>query len=249
MEPTIEPLCREVAACSRMLVDEEILNYSGHISVRIPGTDTLIIQRVHDVRSHLEPDRLLVVDLDGRPIGGNGRPPGEVFIHTEIYRARPDAGAVGHFHHDPTTVFSVVSGVPLVPVKNHASRWISGIPIHFDSSQILTAEQGKDVAHTLSDGFALLLRGHGEVIVSEDVPSLFSDVVHFVENAQTLALAAQLGAVNPLTSEELLSFSSTFKRGDHALKLWKYYTATAAQRGVIPADWVLDQDAPMSASR
>lgn len=246
MDESFEKLRQEIAACSRMLVDEKILNYSGHISARIPSSDAFLIQRVHDVRSELVPDRLVVVGLDGRALNGNGRPPGEVFIHSEIYRSRPDVGSVGHFHHDPTTVFSVIAGVSLVPVKNHASRWISGIPIHRDSSQIVTPDQGREVAETLGDGNALLLRGHGEVIVAEDTISLFVDVVHFVENAQTLILASQLGTVTPLTREELAPFIATFHRRSHVQKLWKYYTATAASRGVIPKDWVLDQDDPIA---
>lgn len=244
MDQSLDPLRQEVAACSRMLVDAEILNYSGHISARIPGTETLLIQRVYDVRSAVEPDRLVIVDLEGRNLGDSGQPPGEVFIHTEIYRARPDVGAVAHFHHDPTTVFSIVPGTPLVPVKNHASRWMSGIPIHYDSSQIQNSEQGRSVAKTLGEDSALLLRGHGEVIVAEDIPALFADSVHFVENAQSLLLAAQIGKVEALTSEELTSFLATFHRKNHSQKLWKYYTAVAASRGVIPDEWVLDQDTP-----
>ncbi|HUY06727.1 MAG TPA: class II aldolase/adducin family protein [Acidimicrobiales bacterium] len=243
MDPTLELLRQEVAACSRMLVDADILNYSGHISARLPRTNTLLIQRVHDVRSMLVPGRLLIVDFDGHNVSEEGKPPGEVFIHTEIYRARPDIGAIGHFHHDPTTVFSVVEGIPLVPVKNHASRWMTGVRVHNDSSQIQTPEQGRAVVKTLESGFALLLRGHGEVIVAEDVPSLFADVIHFVENAQTLLLAAQLGTVKALTQDELASFAATFNRQNHSQKLWKYYTAVAAKRGVIPNEWVLDQDA------
>lgn len=232
---------RQIAACSRMLVDAGILNYSGHISARLPDSDTFLIQRVDDVRGLLEPERLLVATLEGHAKHG-GRPPGEVFIHSEIYRARPDVGAVGHFHHDPTTVFSVASDLALVAVKNHASRWMSGVPIHFDSSQILTPQQGRQVVKTLGDHHALLLRGHGEVLVAENVPALFSDVIHFVENASTLALAAMLGKVSPLTDDELARFASSFKRDHHATKLWKYYTATAAAKGLIPQDWVLDQD-------
>lgn len=240
-------LRQDVATSSRLLVDAGILNYSGHISARVPGTDRLIIQRVHDVRAELLPERLLVVDLDGNATDGAGEPPAEVFIHTEAYRARPDVGAVGHFHHDPTTVFSAVKDCPLVPVKNHASRWSAGIPVHPDPSHIATPGQGAEVARALGTGYALLLRGHGEVIVAEDVRALHADIVHFVENAAALTLAVQLGAVNPLTSEEQSAFLATFDREKHARKMWKFYTAVAASRGLIPAEWVLSQDAPAAA--
>lgn len=241
-------LRREVATCSRLLVDGDVLNYSGHVSVRVPGTELLLIQRHQDVRAKVVPERLLVVDLDGREIDGHGKPPSEVFIHTEIYRARPDVNAVAHVHHDPTTVFSVVPGRPLVPVKNHAARWGTDIPIHPDSSHIATPQQGADMVRTLGAAHALLLRGHGEVIVAESIPTLYADVVHFVENARALTLAAQLGSVEALSEDELAHFLATFDRDRHARKLWKYYTAVAASRGLIPSEWVLDQDQPETSS-
>jgi ribulose-5-phosphate 4-epimerase/fuculose-1-phosphate aldolase len=172
-----------------MLVDAGILGYSGHLSTLTGDGQTLLIQPVNDARAELRPDRLLVVTLDGDVVEGDGKPPSELAIHTEIYRARPDVGAVAHFHHDPTTVFTVAGEHRVVPVKNHASRWSAGVPVHPDSSHIATAQQGRELAATLGGCQAALLRAHGQVVVAEDVRTLFADVVHFVENATLLAAA------------------------------------------------------------
>lgn len=224
----------EVAAATRMLVDAGILGYSGHLSARTGDGDQVIIQPVADPRAELRPDRLLVVTLDGEVVDGDGRPPSELAIHTEIYRSRPDIGAIAHFHHDPTTVFSVVSGHRLVPVKNHASRWAAGVPIHPDPSHICTREQGRALATTMGDGYAALLRAHGEVVVAESLPAVFADVIHFVENAAALAQAIVLGPVLPLSAAECATFASTFDRKGHARKLWTYYTTVAAAAGRLP---------------
>jgi ribulose-5-phosphate 4-epimerase/fuculose-1-phosphate aldolase len=235
-------LRRHLAAATRMLVDAGILGYSGHLSTRVGDGSRLLIQPVDDVRAELRPDRLLVVTLDGDVADGDGRPPSELAIHTEIYRARPDVGAVAHFHHDPTTVFTVVDGHPVVPVKNHASRWSSGVPVHPDPSHIATAEQGRELAATLGDHNAALLRAHGEVVVAEDIRTLFADVVHFVENATLLARALTLGPVKPLSPAECARFAATFHRDRHARKLWTYYTTVAATAGRLPAQWWTDRD-------
>lgn len=227
----------DVAACTRMLVQQGILNYSGHISARIPDTDRFVIQEFADVRSLLQPERLLIVDLDGAVVHGEGRPPLEVFIHSEILRARTDVGAVAHFHHDPTTVFSMVRQ-PLVPMKNHASRWADGVRIHRDPSHINSPEKGREVVETLGADHALLLRGHGEVLVAEDVRALFTDSVHFVENADTLARAVALGVVEPLTAAEQKRFLDEFDRRKHVAKLWRYYAERAAADGVFPEEWL-----------
>lgn len=235
---SLDTLRRDVAACSRMLVDLGILNYSGHISARIPGRDHFLIQIFDDVRTTLDPSRLLVVDLDGTVISGAGRPPLEVFIHAEILRTRTDVGAVAHFHHDPTTVFSLIEDRPLVVMKNHASRWSSRVRIHPDPSHIDTPDKGRAVATTLGSDHALLLRGHGEVLVAEDVRAIYADSVHFVENAATLALGVQLGTVVPLTEAEQQQFLDTFDRGKHVAKLWSYYAESAATAGVLPREWL-----------
>lgn len=233
----MEELRRDLAAATRMLVDAGILGYSGHLSVRTGDGERLLIQPVDDVRAHLLPGRLLVVRLDGEVVSGAGRPPSELPIHTEIYRRRPDVSAVAHFHHDPTTVFTMVSGHPVVPVKNHASRWSSGVPVHDDPSHIATAEQGRALAETLGDGYAALLRAHGEVVVAESIQELFADAVHFVENASALARALALGPVKPLSPAECERFAATFHRDRHARKLWMYYTALAVAAGRLPRDW------------
>lgn len=234
-----DELRRELAAASRMLVDAGILGYSGHLSARVG--DALLIQPGDEVRATLRPERLLLVDLDGRLLEGEGKPPSETAIHTEAYRARPDVDAVAHFHHDPTTMFSMVAGRPLVPVKNHASRWAAGVPVHPDPSHIATPEQGRAVAATLGDGYAALLRGHGEVIVAESVRALFVDVLHFVENATALRQAHALGDVVALTGEECAAFEATFRREWHARKVWKYCTTVAAEAGRIPDEWARGQ--------
>jgi len=223
--------------CTRMLVAAGVMEYSGHVSARLAEGDRFLIQRVADVRAELEPDRLLVVDLDGRVLEGDGKPPSELFIHSEIYKRREDVGAVVHFHHDRTTLFSLVQGLELVPVKNHAARWATGIPVHHNAAHIDTPALGAALALTLGSANGALLRAHGEVVVAEDVPTLFADAVHFVENADTLAQATVLGTVLPLDKDETEAFLSTFDRQHHAEKLWAYYAASAAHAGVIPESW------------
>lgn len=235
----------QIAAATRMLVDAAILGYSGHLSVRAGNGHQLLIQPVDEPRAGLSPEQVLLVDFGGsvRVLEGEGRPPSELAIHTGIYQARPDVGAVAHFHHDRTTAFAMAAGCRIVPVKNHASRWSDGIPVHPDPSHICSPGQGRALAATLGSAAAALLRGHGQVVVAEDIPTLFADVVHFVENADVLARAVRLGPVLPLTAEECQRFTATFDRARHARKLWRYYTSVAVGRGSIPAQWASPEPA------
>jgi len=230
-------LRHKVSAVTLLLVAEGILGYSGHVSVRLPGRETFLIQPVDQSRAALRPEHLLVCDLDGRATGdATARPPSEIFIHSEIYRARPDVNAIAHFHHELTTTFSLVEDIPLVPVKNHAMRWASGVPVHPDPDHVNTREKGVALAATLGDHHATIIRAHGEVVVAESLEALLSDCVHFVENAETLYRALSLGTLKPLTSEEMATFAGSMKRGKHAGKLWDYYLSKAEAAGAIPRD-------------
>ena len=229
----------EVAACTRLLNHEGVLGYSGHVSQRLPDGDTLLIQAFDASRNDLTPEDLYVIDLEGNVLDGNpdARPVNELEIHSEIMRARTDINAVLHWHPEIATLFTLVEGVKLVPMKNHAYRWSSGIPIHPESWHIDTQERGRAMVETMGEHNAVLLRAHGAVIGAESIPALMVDAVHFDENARALYDASRLGTPIPLTKEESNQFAANFKRTNHSVKLWRYYLSRGHEARVIPDDW------------
>jgi ribulose-5-phosphate 4-epimerase/fuculose-1-phosphate aldolase len=234
-----ERLKIEVAACTRLLNMEGILGYSGHVSVRLPDRKSLLIQSFDASRTDLGPEELFTVDLDGKVIDGpaEGRPVNEVEIHSEIMRARDDVNAVLHYHPEIATLFTVVEGIDLIPIKNHAMRWASGIPVHSETWHIDTQELGRELAETLGPHHAALLRAHGAVIASESIPALMIDTVHFEENAKAMYDAAQLGKINPMSKAEMDRFHSLFDRDKHVVKLWRYYLSRGLESGTLPVEW------------
>jgi len=241
MQKSETDLRYQVAATTLLLNDLGILGYSGHIAARLADRDAFIIQSFQQSRSTVGPDDLLVCNFDGAVVSGpiDLRPPSEVHLHCEIFRARPGIHAVGHFHHDLTTAFTLAQGVKLQPVKNHAVRWMSGIPIHADPSHVSTPERGRALARSLGSHYALLIRAHGQVVVAESVPAVLIDSIHFVENAQAMYDAACLGPVIPLNATEIADFSHDFDRDRHIDKLWEYYVARGRAAGLLPQPWPL----------
>lgn len=235
----LQVLRAEIAACTRIMNMDGLIDYSGHVSARLPDGSGLLIQSFDDSRAALEPDDLLVCDFDGKVLSGpeGKKPPREIYIHTEIMRARPDVNAVGHFHPETATMFTLVEDRPLVPVKNHAARWIDGIPVHPDPGHINSVATGKALTATLGDCHAALIRAHGVVVTAESVPALLVDSVHFEENATTLFRAAALGAVRGLSDDEMTGFLANFDRPAHIRKLWKYYLGRGIEGGRVPAVW------------
>jgi L-ribulose-5-phosphate 4-epimerase len=229
-------LAEQIAAATRMLVMENILDYSGHIAARVPGTDHVMIQSASDSRADLEPDRVLTIDMDGNVISGNLKPPLETELHLGILRARPDVSAVLHCHMELAITFTLMRGVELKPMRAKAVQWASGVPVHPDPSLIRTEQQGAALAHTLAHHNAALIRSHGMVLVAESVPGLFVDAVHFLENAKQQMMVLQAGQEPmPLTEEEIAMISGP--RDFHVEKLWNFYIRQGKARGLVPDTW------------
>jgi L-ribulose-5-phosphate 4-epimerase len=228
----------ESAAVTRLLEEHGILDYSGHVSARIPGRDAFVIQIGSTSRAELGPESMLVVDYDGKVIEGEGTPPSELPIHTEILRSRPDVQAVLHSHMEIAIAFTMMEGVTLLPMRARASRWKSGIPTDPDPSHIKLVEQGRALAKTLGPHHAVLMRAHGLCLVAESVRALFVDAVHFKENATAQMQALQAGARPlPLTQAEIAQIERMEMRDWHIKKLWNYYIRKGLKEGALPREW------------
>jgi ribulose-5-phosphate 4-epimerase/fuculose-1-phosphate aldolase len=230
---TVDQLREEIATCTRLMVMAEVMDYSGHVSARIPGTDRILIQPRDTSRLALGATDLLVVDLDGKVLEGSLPTPMETALHTAVYRARPDARAVCHGHPTFSTLFSVVDR-PLLAVRNFAYRFANAVPVHSDTTHIRSVEQGRAVAQTLGDRRVCLLRAHGTVVVSSSIHELFMDCLDFEDNARSLLYASALGPLRPLTSAEEVSLRQSYGRGEsRAAKLWEHYLHKGRLAGVL----------------
>jgi ribulose-5-phosphate 4-epimerase/fuculose-1-phosphate aldolase len=231
---TTTQLREDLVTCTRLLVFSGVLDYSGHVSARISGTDHVLIQPRDMSRAALTPDDLLVVDLDGEVVEGDVPPPAETAIHTGVYRARPNVGMVCHGHPTLSTSFSMVD-TPLVPMRHFAYKHPNGLPVHPDPTHIRSREQGDAVAKTLGDADACLLRSHGTVLVARRFDVLFMDCLDLEENAKTLLAATQAGGkLLPLTAEEVVIVGESYDRGGHRPgKVWEHYVHLGKAAGVL----------------
>jgi L-ribulose-5-phosphate 4-epimerase len=238
----IPQLALELAAATRLLEKEGILDYSGHVSSRIPARDdAFMIQIGSTSRQELDPADILIVDYDCNVLEGEGKPPSETVIHAEILKARPDVNAVIHCHMDLAIAFTMMEGVSILPMRSRASRWKSGIPTHPDPSHIKLVEQGIDLAKTLGPHHVALMRAHGLVMTAESIRHLFIDCVHFKENALAQLQVMQSGAKPvPLTDEEIEAIELMEMRDWHCKKLWNYYIRKGFKEGQLDQDWKAD---------
>lgn len=223
-------LKEKLAVCIRMMAMEGLLDFNGHVSVRLPD-DRLLINSRYSTRAGVTPEQIVMADMACNLIEGEAEPPSETVIHTEIYRARPEVNCVAHLHPQYATLFTIAA-VPLVPVYIVASLFgKEGIPVFDDPRLIRSQEEGQAVAAALGDKPALLLRAHGAITVAEDIEGAFAVAFAMEDNAKKAILASALGPPNPLTVAEMEQYGAPVSSRGTKRKIWNFHVQKATATG------------------
>lgn len=190
----------EVAIATRVLAVAGLFDMHGHLSVR--DGDRIYIGDRGASRISLGPEHVAIVRIaDGAPLG-EAMPPSETPIHLAAYRARPEVGSVAHFHPRYATAFAV-AGRPLEAASNAGAFFGGTIPVHDNPELIRTDVLGAPVAKDLGGARALLLRGHGALVVGDDSRECVTAALFLEESAQRNHLAATLGEIKVYTADEI----------------------------------------------
>ena len=167
----------DLVAANRILAEHGVIDAYGHVSLRSPDNPNRFLLARAIAPQTVQIEDILEYDLDSKPLDPKGRDSvNERFIHSEIYRARPDVMSVVH-NHSPSVVPFSVTGVKLRALFHMASFiGVDGLP-NFEirkvkkGSDLLvrTPALGKALAKTLGKAAASLMRGHGSVTVGENI--------------------------------------------------------------------------------
>jgi ribulose-5-phosphate 4-epimerase/fuculose-1-phosphate aldolase len=225
-----DDLREDVALANRIVHKMGLVTAFGHVSARIPGTQTFLFP-TRASPALARADRLLVLDTDGQKLEGEGEPNTELWIHARIYAARPDVGAVAHVHSPACVVLGQI-GHPLRILHNTAAIFSDGVPLYERAGLIRSRELGDEVAERLGSSRAMLLRGHGANVADTDVRSAAVGACLLEEAAdyQLRALAAVGGhvlALRTFTPEEARRVRAELDQAGPRTRAWQYYAALA----------------------
>ncbi len=223
-----------LATAVRVLTAEGLMDFNGHMSVRMPDDPNKILINPRQVsRTAVTQDDIVTTDLRGRPLNGKLEPPSETPIHTAIYRQRPDVISVAHIHPAIATAFSIAD-VTIEPVFMLGCLFEGGVPVHDRPDLVRTDDQGDELAETLGANRAALLRSHGAVVVGESVEACFAACIWLEENAKKQLTARQLREnVRVLTGDEIERLKNDLWRPEVIRKTWDYYVAKGRAAGVL----------------
>ena len=210
---TVSEAQSQLVLANRVLANENIFDFLGHVSVRHPERrDVFFISRSCSPEQ-VTLDDLLEVDFDGRVITPTReRPYGERFIHAAIYHARKDVNCVIHAHPKELVVLSVVD-MPFKMILHSSAIFHRGLPLYDDYDLtspeshgmiVRTLEEATRVAQTLGTCTGMLMRGHGCCVVGESIPHAVQAAIVLRDNVAMQLAAQQFGpikCIDPVEAE------------------------------------------------
>lgn len=220
----------ECAVATRVLAVAGLFDMHGHISVR--DGDVIYICDRGASRLTVTPELIASVRVSDGARLSEALPPSETALHLAAYRARPEVRSVAHFHPLYATAFAV-AGVPLVPASNAGAFFARAIPVHDNPELIRNDELGVPVARDIGAATALLLRGHGALVVGGDIPECATAALYLEESAQRNWLAASLGSVKAYTADEIRRVREMLASRFVIDKTWLYMLEKARVAGAL----------------
>jgi L-ribulose-5-phosphate 4-epimerase len=217
-----QQIAENVVKGARILIKRGICEAFGHLSARLPGSDRFIITPSLSMAMVRSIDDLVQVNLKGEKVEGRNRQPYETWLHTGLYRARPDVGGIARTHSFTTSAFCV-AGESIRPVHDFGAMMLGETRVFEDPRLITSEEIGTRLARFIGEGTGALLRGNGTAIVGKDVIEATLRAVYLEESAMLQFKAKQIGRPVYYTPEEITERGAVALEEPHMLRAWQHY--------------------------
>lgn len=227
MVAVVQSLREQVAWACRILAVEGYADLTlGHVSAR--GLDGEVwIKRKGVALDEVEPDDVVAIDDTEAVLHL------ETVLHTGVYAARPDVGAVVHGHPPHTTALAATAG-ELSLLTHDAVLFADGVPRFDDPDLIVDEEQGDRVATALGSRRALLLNNHGVLVVGKDVPWAVLTAVTLERAAWLQSIASTLGEPRPIDPGLVQQLNAVKYRDEFVEEYWTAWQRRVARSGGGP---------------
>ena len=211
LTPPNPSLVEKLVYANRILYDQGIVDGLGHVSVRhdsVPGVYLLSCNRAPGL---VQRGDIVCYNLDGDAVSETTeRPYLERFIHSEIYKARPDVQSVLHSHSPAVLPYCCVDR-PLRPVIHMGAFLGDAVPVyeirdkHGDSTDLFGNAQDvcADIAEALGTYPVVLMARHGVVNVGNSIREVVYRAIYLELNASIQTTSLQVGKINYLTPGEI----------------------------------------------
>lgn len=225
-------LSEDLAAASRILVAQGVVDGFGHVSMRHPSSPDRYLMSRSIAPALVTPADIIEYTLDSDPCNANGRSSFlERFIHGEIYKARPDVMSVVHSHSPSVIPFGLVD-VRMQAMFHNAAFIAAGVPVfdireQFGVTDMLIRDGAKGVAlaAAMGDRDIVLMRAHGSVACGPTLQAAVFRAVYTEVNARIQHWTTTLGGGAPMAAldadEGRLADAVNQTAGLRAWELWR----------------------------
>lgn len=213
-------LDEQVRLAGRALATAGLVHAFGHCSARLDEGRFVVCAPLPMGR--ITDEQGTVVPLEGRlPDGVLG----EVRIHREIYRRRPDVGGVCRIM-PPAVMALSVAGITPVP-RHGIGAYFGNIPLWNDPRLLRDDAAAAALADALHDAPALVMRGNGAVAVGESLPQavtlawFLEDAARVERDVRAMGLDVEADRLSPEEIEARQIWS-----GGVVERMWHHLTGT-----------------------
>ena len=174
----------------------------GNVSARDAETGLVVIKASGIRYEDMQPEHMVVVDLDGKMVEGDFKPSSDVYSHLYIYKHREDVGGVVHTHSVYATAFAAVNKPIPVVLTAIADEFGGAIPCG-GFALIGDDAIGKVIVDSIGKSPAVLLKNHGVFTIGKNAKSAVKAAVMTEDNAKTVWLAMQIGTPDVIPQEDV----------------------------------------------
>lgn len=192
-DPLAELKRKSVLAHRILMMTGSMGDITGHVFLRIPGTNELLVRCRNDSDwspGFMTSESLHRFDFEGNPTEdlGDWVPPPERYIGCSIFKARPDVTCVVHGH-PLAQIMCGIADVPIRPIINTAivgglNLGLGNIPIYPRSILIASPEAAAAVLAVMGTSNVCLLKHHGNIVVGTTVEEATLRAIRLEETAR-----------------------------------------------------------------
>ena len=230
-------LFEDLVTATKILVHEGIMDVFGHISARDPENPDGFFLAGKLAPSVITKDDFLRFDLDGETT--DNRPSYlERYIHSEIYKARPDVQCVLHTH-SPAVLPYCFTDTKLRPVTHMGAFMGEAVPVYEirdkrgDETDLFggSPEVCADIAESLGNGTVVLMARHGVVNVGNSVREVVFRAFYLEQEAAALTAGLRIGTVNYLSPGEVKTAGKLV--GAQIDRGWNHWSQRLREAGLM----------------
>jgi ribulose-5-phosphate 4-epimerase/fuculose-1-phosphate aldolase len=207
-------LKKDYITALRIIADQGLSDAFAHLSARVDGDKMLFMPRKSPALVRAK--ELFLVDFEKQVPQSS--------VHQAIYKASENARAVMHFHSFNVILLTVI-GETIRPMHNYSVAFYEGVPVFQGPGQVETPERAAEIAELLGPAKAVLLRGHGAVVVGGNIPEVCMLSLALEESARLQVEAMKLGEPRFIDAKEAERVARRTFKPASTLRAWEHYKA------------------------